>query len=426
MPLHWRLQCLPTLLLPLLFLSLPPWVPQCSATPTALVGINYGRVGNNLPPPSAVPTLLASLGIGRVRLYDTDPSVLRAFANTGVELVVGLTDRCVEGVTTPDGAMAWIKGNIQPYVPATKISMITVGNEVLTGNNTAYSRLLLPAMQCLHDALATCSLGNIAVTTAHSLAILATSYPPSTTYFRKDLLPVICPILDFHAKTGSPFMINAYPYFAYVAQPNHVDIEYVLLEPGYSGILDNGTGLTYPNMLLAQVDAVYHAINAAGGDSAKKIEVRISETGWPSVGDSNEHGASPENAAKYNSNVMRLVAQNKGTPLRPGVTLRAYVFALFNENQKDGPTSERNYGLFKPDGTPVYPLGYSLPADNSTSGMNGGGTSGGFGYGGNSTSGPPDDGYYSISGAIALRWQWQRVMGGTIGACAFGVLSLLY
>lgn len=135
MPLHWRLQCLPTLLLPLLFLSLPPWIPQCSATPTALVGINYGRVGNNLPPPSAVPALLASLGIGRVRLYDTDPSVLRAFANTGVELVVGLTDRCVEGVTTPDGAMAWIKGNIQPYVPATKISMITVGNEVRLSKN---------------------------------------------------------------------------------------------------------------------------------------------------------------------------------------------------------------------------------------------------------------------------------------------------
>lgn len=68
-------------------------------------------------------------------MYDTDPSVLRAFANTGVEFVVGLTDRCVEGVTTPDGAMAWIKGNIQPYVPATKISMITVGNEVRLSKN---------------------------------------------------------------------------------------------------------------------------------------------------------------------------------------------------------------------------------------------------------------------------------------------------
>lgn len=119
-------------------------------------------------------------------------------------------------------------------------------------------------MQSLHDALATCGLSNIAVTTAHSLAILATSYPPSTTYFRKDLIPVICPILTFHAKTGSPFLINAYPYFAYAAQPNHVDLEYALLDSSYGGILDNGTGLTYPNMLLAQVDAVYHAINAAG------------------------------------------------------------------------------------------------------------------------------------------------------------------
>jgi Glycosyl hydrolases family 17 len=140
----------------------------------------------------------------------------------------------------------------------------TTFSQVLTGNNTALGKLLLPAMQCLHDALATCGLNNIAVTSAHSLAILATSYPPSTTYFRKDLLPIICPILTFHAKTGSPFLINAYPYFAYAAQPNHVDLEYALLDSSYGGILDNGTGLTYPNMLLAQVDAVYHAINAAG------------------------------------------------------------------------------------------------------------------------------------------------------------------
>ncbi|CAN1812943.1 Glucan endo-1,3-beta-glucosidase 10 [Linum perenne] len=52
------------------------------------------------------------------------------------------------------------------------------------------------------------------VTTPHSLAVLQTSYPPSSDSFRKDLIGCITQILNFKAKSNSPFLINAYPYFA--------------------------------------------------------------------------------------------------------------------------------------------------------------------------------------------------------------------
>lgn len=107
-------------------------------------------------------------------------------------------------------------------------------------------------------------------------------------------------------------------------------------------------------MLYAQVDSVYAAIKAMGHTD---VLVRISETGWPSRGDSDEPGATPENAGKYNGNLLKRIAMNQGTPLNPSVPIDVYVFALFNEDLKPGPTSERNYGLFYPDGTPVYNLG---------------------------------------------------------------------
>ncbi|CAL4932925.1 unnamed protein product [Urochloa decumbens] len=406
------LHLLPALMILLVLPSTP------EATSSALLGISYGRVGNNLPPATSVPHILASLGVGRVRLYDADPATIRAFANTGVELVVGVPDECLAAVSTPAGASSWVRSNIAPALPASKIALLTVGNEVLTGaNSSSLSRYLLPAMQCLHDALAQAGLDKqVAVTTAHNLGVLATSYPPSSAYFRKDLLPSLCPILDFHARAGTPFLVNAYPYFAYAEEPTRVDLEYALLEPGHAGVADPGSGLHYTNMLAAQVDAVYHAIAAANSAAARAgVEVRVSETGWPSAGDANETGATPQNAARYNGNVMRLVAQGKGTPLRPATPMRVYMFALFNENMKPGPTSERNYGLFKPDGTPAYELSYRLPQDSTTSssgGIGGGGVyNSGHGYGSD------NGGYYSISAAGMATMGWWRWTKAAAAAC---------
>ncbi|KAK3434134.1 hypothetical protein EUGRSUZ_D01668 [Eucalyptus grandis] len=265
----------------------------------------------------------------------------------------------------------------------------------------------MPAMKNVHDALASLGLDKqVTVTTAHSLAILETSYPPSTGRFRRDVASRVSQVLDFQCQTGSSFLINAYPYFAYKANPKQVPLDFVLFQAS-QGITDPSTGLNYENMLFAQIDAVHSALAAVG---YANMTVHVSETGWPSRGDDDEVGATPENAKKYNGNLIKIVKQKKGTPMKPNSDLNIYVFALFNENMKPGPMSERNYGLFKPDGTPSYTLSSGGGGGGGGGGTSNGTSSGGFGGGGGGSGSASDGtppapiGYLSVSsGANELR-----------------------
>ncbi|KAK3138637.1 hypothetical protein QOZ80_5AG0371420 [Eleusine coracana subsp. coracana] len=339
----------------LLMLSLLSATGAVSAATAALkFGINYGQIANNLPQPTQVSGLLQSLNVNRVKLYDADPAVLTAFSGTGVEFIVSNGD--LNNLSDARSALAWVSQHVQPFLPSTRITCVVVGNEVLApGGDPAAMQSLLPAMQAVHQAVADLGLGaQVSVSTAHSADVLAASYPPSSGAFREDLAPYVRPVLDFLAQAGSPFLLNAYPFFAYKASPATVSLPYVLFEPN-PGVVDPATNLTYDNMLYAQIDAVYAAMNAVGHAD---IAVKISETGWPSKGDEDEVGATVQNAALYNGNLMKRIATGQGTPLKPDVPVDVFVFALFNEDMKPGPASERNYGLFYPNGTPVYNLGF--------------------------------------------------------------------
>lgn len=329
----------------------------------AALGINYGQVANNLPSPDKVLTLLRSLRITKARIYDTNPQVLAAFANSGIELTVTVPNDLVGVLMDSEHALQWVTTNIKPYFPSTKITGIAVGNEIFTTNDTVLMSSLVPAMISIYNALAQFGLQSyIHVSTANSLAVLTSSYPPSAGVFRSDLAGFMAPFLKFLAETRSPFWINAYPYFAYKGNPNRVLLDYVLFNPN-SGMVDPYTKLHYDNMLYAQVDAVIFANTKMGYGG---LEVSVSETGWPSKGDPEEVGATIQNAELYNRNLLRRQVVNEGTPLRPNQRLEVYLFALFNEDMKPGPTSERNYGLYKPDGTMAYNVGLTGSSSSST------------------------------------------------------------
>ncbi|EPS59841.1 hypothetical protein M569_14964, partial [Genlisea aurea] len=317
-----------------------------------VAGINYGRIADNLPSPPQVVQLLRSLGVNRVKIYDADSAVLSAFSGSNISLVVALpNEQLAAAAGSSAAADAWVMANVVPYYPSTGIEAITVGNEVFVspGNLTPF---LVPAMERVYDSLVKHGVSSIKVSSPIALSALQSSYPPSAGAFKGELIQsAIKPMLSFLRRTGSSLMVNAYPYFAYTANTDKIPLDYALLDGNSAGNTDPNNGLVYKSLFEAQIDAVYAAMAAVGYDD---VAVVVSETGWPSKGDANEVGASVGNAAAYNGNLVRRVLAGNGTPLRPTVPLNVYLFALFNENQKTGPTSERNYGLFYPDEQKVY------------------------------------------------------------------------
>ena len=153
-----------------------------AATAPLKFGINYGQIASNLPPPTQVSGILQSLNVNRVKLYDADPSVLTAFAGTGVEFIVSNLD--LVKMSDAGSARAWVAQSVQPFLPATRITCIIVGNEVLAGGDTAAMQSLIPAMKAVHQALVDLGLdGQVSVSTSHSVNVLADSYPPSAGVF---------------------------------------------------------------------------------------------------------------------------------------------------------------------------------------------------------------------------------------------------
>ncbi|KAK9084757.1 hypothetical protein Sjap_025168 [Stephania japonica] len=351
------------------------------------IGVNYGRIANDLPSAVKVVQLLKSQGINRVKLYDTDPSVLKALANSNIKVTVALPNELLSSVAKkPQFASTWVSKNILPYHPTTQIESIAVGNEVFVDpqNTTLF---LVPAMRNLQSSLTKYNLASsIKLSTPIALSALQSSYPPSSGAFKSALVePVIKPLLDFLNETNSPLFVNAYPFFAYSANSDVISLDYALFRNN-AGNVDPSNGLRYLNLLDAQIDAVYAALTRLNYGNVKVV---VTETGWPSKGDENEIGAAPENAEGYNGNLVKRVLNNgggNGTPLRPESGLNVYLFALFNENQKPGPTSERNYGLFYPSEEKVYDVPFTAEAVKGWTGgkaqkpppvRNGGGGGGG-------------------------------------------------
>ncbi|XP_073301637.1 glucan endo-1,3-beta-glucosidase-like [Primulina huaijiensis] len=302
------------------------------------IGVCNGRLGSNLPSEQQVVEFYRANGIQRMRIYEPNQATLRALQGSGIELMLGVPN--VDLQSLQSDATDWVRTNVVPHFPNTRIRYIAVGNEVDPENpeTSRFVPLVLPAMRNIYDALSVFNLQDrIKISTATFSALLMNTSSPSSSSFRN--MSFMEPIVRFLEQTDAPLLANIYPYFAHIGDTRNVPLPYALFTAPGIVVQDGVYG--YRNLFDAMLDSMYYATERAGGPN---VEIVVSESGWPSDGGV---AANMANADAYYRNLVNHVGN--GTPRRPGNEIETYLFAMFDENQKPGAQSEQHFGLFHPN-----------------------------------------------------------------------------
>lgn len=320
------------------------------------VGVNIGTDVSNLLSPTDLVSFLQVQKITHIRLYDADPDLLKALAKTKIRVIVSVPNNQLLAIGSSNTtAASWIGKNVVAYYPETLITAIAVGDEVLTTVPSS-APILLPAIESLYGALVAANLHTqIKISTPHAASIILDPFPPSQAFFNQSLSPVMLPLLQFLSKTGAPLMMNLYPYYVFMQNKGVVPLDNSLFKPltPSKEMVDPNTLLHYTNVLDAMIDAAYFSMKNL---NITDVMVLVTESGWPSKGDSKEPYATIDNADTYNSNLIKHILDRSGTPFHPEVTSSLYIYELFNEDLRSPPISEANWGLFHANTTPVYLL----------------------------------------------------------------------
>ena len=81
------------------------------------IGVNWGSQSSHNLPPSIVVQLLKDNGIYKVKLFDADDWTVKAFAGTGIEVVLGIPNTELQRLSDNyNEAKRWVKENVTRHL----------------------------------------------------------------------------------------------------------------------------------------------------------------------------------------------------------------------------------------------------------------------------------------------------------------------
>ncbi|KAL4195182.1 hypothetical protein AMTRI_Chr05g63300 [Amborella trichopoda] len=218
-------------------------------------------------------------------------------------------------------AKEWVKKNVTRYnyEGGVNIKYVAVGNEpFLTSYSGSFMKSTFPAVQNIQKALNEAGIGDKIKATIPLNADVYNSPSddpmPSSGDFRADIQSLMKEIVHFLNEHNCPFMVNIYPFLS-LYQNKNFPVDFAFFDGGSKPI--NDKGLSYLNCGVA-------------------------------------------NRWYFINGLIKNLANNKGTPLKPG-HIETYLFSLLDEDAKSilPGDFERHWGIFRFDGKPKFEMDLS-------------------------------------------------------------------
>uniref|UniRef100_A0A0D9W014 glucan endo-1,3-beta-D-glucosidase n=1 Tax=Leersia perrieri TaxID=77586 RepID=A0A0D9W014_9ORYZ len=331
------------------------------------LGMNWGTQATHPLPPKIVVQMLKDNGIKKVKLFDADADTLSALAGSGIDVMVAIPNVMLDTITDYDSAKDWVRRNVSRYNfdGGVSIKYVAVGNEpFLASYNGTFDKVTLPALMNIQNALNEAGLGDVIKATVPLNADVynspADSPVPSSGRFRADIADLMTQMVQFLANNSAPFTVNIYPFISLFLNDDF-PVDFAFFDGGATPVVDTGNGITYTNVFDANFDTLLAALKAVGhGD----MPVVVGEVGWPTDGDKH---ATAVYAQRFYAGLLKHLAANVGTPLRPGQYIEVYLFGLLDEDAKSvAPGNfERHWGILRFDGQPKFAVDLTGQGQNT-------------------------------------------------------------
>ncbi|PON90332.1 Glycoside hydrolase [Trema orientale] len=322
------------------------------------IGVNWGTISLHRLNPSTVVDLLKENKIAKVKIFDTDPGVLRALMGSGIEVMVGIPNEMLAALSSSTTASdLWVRQNVSAYVGkgGANIRYIAVGNEpFLTSYSGQFQSYVVPALVNIQQSLAKLNLAGYIKLVVPCNADAYEASLPSQGAFRPELTQIMTQIVQFLNSNGSPFVVNIYPFLSLYGNSDFPQ-DYAFFGGTTHPVTDGAN--VYTNAFDGNFDTLVAALSKLGYG---QMPIVVGEVGWPTDG---ALGANLTAARAFNQGLITHVLSNKGTPLRPGVPpMDIYLFSLLDEGAKSTLPGnfERHWGIFSFDGQAKYALNLGL------------------------------------------------------------------